>query len=140
MYSRHIDVSKKALDKCIQDTSMSTGLTLILALSYSSKWEITQAIKTIVKEQNSNLLDSITEDTISDHLLTRDFPDPDLLIRTGGEKRISNFLLWQVAYSEFYFTETLWPDFREESLYEAIVDYQSRERRFGKTSEQITNQ
>ena len=134
------DETKKALDKCIQDTSMSTGLTLILALSYSSKWEITQAIKSIVKEQNSNLLDSITEDTISDHLLTRDFPDPDLLIRTGGEKRISNFLLWQVAYSEFYFTETLWPDFREESLYEAIVDYQSRERRFGKTSEQITNQ
>ncbi|GAB6012297.1 isoprenyl transferase [Viscerimonas tarda] len=132
--------TKKALDQCIEDTSKSTGLTLILALSYSSRWEITQAVKDIVKEVNDNTLNNITESAVSARLATRDFPDPDLLIRTGGEKRISNFLLWQAAYAELYFTDTLWPDFREESLYEAIVDYQNRERRFGKTSEQIMNQ
>jgi len=126
-----------ALQNCIDETSVSSGLTLVLALSYSSKWEITEAIKKIAKDLNDNKLDSIDESTLDSYLTTKGIPDPDLLVRTGGELRISNFLLWQIAYSEFYFTDTLWPDFREESLYEAIVDYQQRERRFGKTSEQV---
>jgi undecaprenyl diphosphate synthase len=134
------DETRNALNQCIRDTAHSTGLTLILALSYSSKWEITQAVKSIAREYSAGALTDITEDTITNHLSTKDYPDPDLLIRTGGEKRISNFLLWQAAYAELYFTETLWPDFREESLYEAIVDYQGRERRYGKTSEQIAKQ
>lgn len=131
--------TRAALDGCIKETSVSTGLTLVLALSYSSRWEITQATKKIAAALNSGELTNIDESTVSDFLTTKDIPDPDLLIRTGGELRISNFLLWQAAYAEFHFTETLWPDFREESLYEAIVDYQSRERRFGKTSEQINS-
>lgn len=129
--------TRAALDGCIQDTSVSTGLTLVLALSYSSRWEITEATKKIAAAINSGELTQVDESTVSDFLTTKGIPDPDLLIRTGGEIRISNFLLWQAAYAEFHFTETLWPDFREESLYEAVVDYQSRERRFGKTSEQI---
>ncbi|MDR1808971.1 MAG: isoprenyl transferase [Prevotella sp.] len=132
--------TRDALYRCIEDTSVSTGLTLTLALSYSSKWEITQAVKSIVKEYGGKPTDDITEDVISAHLATRNTPDPDLLIRTGGEKRISNFLLWQAAYAELYFTDTLWPDFRDEALYEAIVDYQGRERRYGKTSEQVVGQ
>lgn len=132
--------TRDALFQCIQDTSVSTGLTLILALSYSSRWEITEAVRNISKKYDGKSTDSITEETVSSYLSTKDYPDPDLLIRTGGEKRISNFLLWQVAYAELYFTDTLWPDFRDESLYEAIVDYQKRERRFGKTSEQISKQ
>lgn len=132
--------TRKTLDQCIEDTSKSTGLTLILALSYSSRWEIAEAAKNIALQVKSGALsiDNITEDVISSHLTTKGIPDPDLLIRTGGEKRISNYLLWQAAYSEFYFTDTLWPDFREESLFEAILEYQTRERRFGKTSEQLT--
>ncbi|MDU1904326.1 MAG: isoprenyl transferase [Dysgonomonas sp.] len=126
-----------ALQSCIEETSVSTGLTLVLALSYSSKWEITEAIKKIAKDLNDNKLDSVDESTLDNYLTTKGIPDPDLLIRTGGELRISNFLLWQIAYSEFYFTDTLWPDFREESLCRAIIDYQQRERRFGKTSEQV---
>lgn len=137
------DVSKlpsttlDALNKCIEDTSVCTGLTLILALSYSSRWEITDAVKRIVSDAEANKLAGITEDTIANYLCTKEFPDPDLMIRTGGEKRISNFLLWQAAYSELYFTNVLWPDFRKEEFWEAIVDYQNRERRFGKTSEQL---
>lgn len=132
--------SRAALDKCMKDTSEATGLSLVLALSYSSRWEITDAVRKVAKALNEGKIATVDESTISDNLTTKNIPDPDLLIRTGGELRISNFLLWQAAYSELYFTDTLWPDFREESLYEAIVDYQSRERRFGKTSEQINNE
>lgn len=129
--------TRAALDVCIQDTSVCTGPTLVLALSYSARWELVEATKKIAAAINSGELTDVDESTVSDFLTTKGIPDPDLLIRTGGELRISNFLLWQAAYAEFYFTETLWPDFREESLYEAVVDYQCRERRFGKTSEQI---
>lgn len=131
--------TRAALDVCIQDTSICTGPTLVLALSYSARWELVEATKKIAAAINSGELTDVDESTVSDFLTTKGIPDPDLLIRTGGELRISNFLLWQAAYAEFYFTETLWPDFREESLYEAIADYQCRERRFGKTSEQINS-
>ena len=122
------------------NTAKNTRMTLVLALSYSSKWEIIDAVKQVAakvesKEMNVN---DITEDIFSKHLCTANIPDPELMIRTSGEHRISNFLLWQLAYSEFYFTEKLWPDFRKDDLYKAIIDYQNRERRFGKTSEQIT--
>jgi len=123
----------------IEKTSKNTGLNLTLALSYSSKWEITEAVKKIsTKVKNEELnIEQIDEKMVSEHLVTVGTPDPDLLIRTGGERRISNYLLWQLAYSELYFTDIFWPDFREEDLYAAIVDYQHRERRFGKTGEQI---
>jgi undecaprenyl diphosphate synthase len=123
----------------IEKTSRNTGLNLALALSYSSRWEITEAVKNIssaVKNGTLNI-EQINEKTISENLTTNGTPDPDLLIRTGGEQRISNYLLWQLAYTELYFTDTFWPEFREEDLYAAIVDYQQRERRFGKTKEQI---
>lgn len=129
--------TRAALDKCIEDTSVSTGLTLVLAISYSSRWEITNAVQQINRDINSGLLKTIEESTISDYLTTKGLPDPDLLIRTGGEYRISNFLLWQIAYAELYFSDALWPDFREDAFCEAILDYQNRERRFGKTSEQV---
>jgi len=127
------------LQKCIEDTSKNSGLKLVLALSYSSRWEITDAMRQLAIEIQAGSLapEDITEDMISQHLNTAEIPNPDLLIRTSGEVRISNFLLWQIAYSELYFTSVHWPDFREEQLYEAIVDYQHRERRFGKTSEQL---
>jgi undecaprenyl diphosphate synthase len=127
------------LKACIDKTKSNTGLILILALSYSSKWELTEAVKSISKEVKNGTLDidQIDEETVTNHLTTKGIPNPDLLIRTGGEYRISNYLLWQLAYAELYFTDTYWPDFREESLYEAILDYQRRERRFGKTSEQV---
>lgn len=128
------------LNESIETTSQNTGLTLVLALSYSSKWEIVNAIKKIaidVKNGNINP-DDITEQNIEQYLCTKNIPEPELMIRTSGEHRISNFLLWQLAYSEFYFTDKLWPDFRAEDLYDAIINYQSRERRFGKTSEQLT--
>jgi undecaprenyl diphosphate synthase len=129
----------KQLKKAIEKTSTNTGLTLNLALSYSSRWEIVNAVQNIAKKIESGLLRpaDITSDVFSQHLTTANIPDPELLIRTSGEYRISNFLLWQIAYAEFYFTETLWPDFRREDLYKAILDFQKRERRFGKTSEQI---
>lgn len=130
----------KTLDDCIKQTSKNTGTTVVLALSYSARWEITEAAKQIASEvANGTLtLDEITENKISACLTTNNIPDPDLLIRTGGEKRISNFLLWQISYAELYFTDIFWPEFREEELYDAILYYQQRERRFGKTSEQLT--
>lgn len=127
------------LNQCIEHTASNTGMCLTLALSYSSKWEITDAVKQIASEvKEGNLaIEDITDNTISTHLSTDYMPDPDLLIRTGGEIRLSNYLLWQCAYSELYFCETFWPDFREDEFCKAIYDYQQRERRFGKTSEQI---
>ena len=124
---------------CIEQTSTNTSLNLVLALSYSSRWEMIEATKRIAAEvQNGTMsIDDINEATISNHLTTNGIPDPDLLIRTSGELRISNFLLWQIAYSELYFTDKLWPEFTVDDLYEAIIDYQHRERRFGKTSEQL---
>jgi undecaprenyl diphosphate synthase len=129
------------LRACIAETSVNTGLTLVLALSYSSRWELTDAMRKIAQKVVAGEIsaDEITEQTVAQHLTTAAIPDPDLLIRTSGEVRISNFLLWQIAYSELYFTPTHWPDFREEEFYKAIVDYQHRERRFGKTSEQLAN-
>nr|WP_262710661.1 isoprenyl transferase [Echinicola rosea] len=131
--------SRAKLREAIEETSRNTGLTLILALSYSGRWEITNTVKDIAKKVADNKIDveEITEDMIANHLLTKDYPDPELLIRTSGELRISNFLLWQLAYTELYFTEVLWPDFRKEHLMEAVADYQRRERRFGKTGAQL---
>jgi undecaprenyl diphosphate synthase len=130
-----IDDLKSAIDK----TANNTRCTLTLALSYSAKWEITEAAKKLaqqVLDQKIKVSD-IKEEDFSAQLTTHNMPDPELMIRTSGENRISNFLLWQMAYTELYFTETLWPDFRQENLFEAIVDYQKRERRFGKISEQL---
>jgi len=127
------------LAEAIAKTSSNTGLNLILALSYSGRWDILQTIKQIVrKAANGEIVEKqINESLVVNHLSTSGIPDPELLIRTSGEYRISNFLLWQIAYSEFYFTPILWPDFRKENLFEAIANFQRRERRFGKTSEQI---
>lgn len=129
----------KTLQEAIELTSGNTGLNLIMALSYSSRWELVQAVKHIAMDVQKNLLDpaSITQETFQKYLTTRSFPDPELMIRTSGEYRISNFLLYQLAYTELFFTETRWPDFRKENLYEAILDFQRRERRFGKTSSQL---
>lgn len=123
----------------IEQTSKNTRLTLVLALSYSSKWEIIDAVKQISEKVKKNeiSIEEIDEKTIASSLCTNGIPDPELLIRTSGEQRISNFLLWQIAYSELYFTEKLWPDFHKEDFFDALLDYQNRERRFGKTSEQI---
>lgn len=133
--------TQKALDFCLNETSKCTGTTVVLALSYSSRWEITEAIKKIsAGVKAGKILNSdITEELLNEYLSTKSIPDPDILIRTGGEFRISNFLLWQIAYSELYFTDVLWPDFGEEAFYKAILDYQNRERRYGKTSEQISS-
>lgn len=130
---------QKELQEAIQATAQNTGLNLILALSYSGRWEITTAIQSIAKEvKNGNIQpDEIREDLISDFLQTAGIPDPELMIRTSGEMRISNFLLWQLAYSELHITDILWPDFRKDNLWQALIDYQNRERRFGKISEQV---
>lgn len=127
------------LNRCIERTSVNTGMCLTLALSYSSKWEITEAVRQIASRVSAGDLkaDEITDQTVDGFLATHYMSDPDLLIRTGGEVRLSNFLLWQCAYSELYFCDTFWPDFKAEELCKAICDYQRRERRFGKTSEQI---
>jgi undecaprenyl diphosphate synthase len=131
---------RERLFETINLTSGSTGLTLIIALSYSSRWEITMAARRISNDCRNGILnpDSITEVDFEKYLNTSGTPDPELMIRTSGELRISNFLLWQVAYAEFYFTETLWPDFGKDDFYNAIIDFQKRERRFGKTSEQVS--
>jgi undecaprenyl diphosphate synthase len=127
------------LNEACEETKNNTGLNLIMALSYSSRWEIVNAVKNIGQEIKDGKIEpaQITDQVFKQHLCTANFPDPELMIRTSGEYRISNFLLYQLAYSELYFTETLWPDFRKENLYEALLDYQNRERRFGKTSEQL---
>lgn len=126
--------ASEKLQRCIAKTSQNTGLSLVLALSYSSRWEITNALKMICGEvmAGNYSTDEINEELISNHMTTKSIPDPDLLIRTSGEKRISNFLLWQLAYTELYFTKIHWPAFRKENLYEAIYEFQQRERRFGK--------
>lgn len=139
---------KSRLPQAVQDvcnymeerTKNHTKTCMVLALSYSSKWEITNAVQKIAQEVKEGTLaaDAINEETISQHLATNFMPDPELMIRTGGEERLSNYLLWQCAYSEFYFTDIYWPDFKEEDFHKAIVDYQSRQRRFGKTGEQVT--
>ena len=133
---------QKRLGECIDRTSANTGMTMVVALSYSSRWEITRAARMIAEEAKNGTLtiENITESTIDSKLTTNFMPDPDLLIRTGGELRISNYLLWQCAYSEFYFTDQFWPDFNEESLREAIADYQQRQRRYGKTGEQVSDE
>jgi len=129
----------QTLMECIEETSGNTGTTVVLALSYSSRWEIVNAIRQAVGEASKGKLkaEDVDDAWVSQHLTTNHLPDPDLLIRTGGEQRLSNFLLWQLSYAEFYFTPTYWPDFREEEFYDAILYYQQRERRFGKTSEQL---
>ena len=127
------------LKKCIEHTSRNTGMSLVLALSYSSKWELTEAVRQIAADVNDGKLklSDIDSNTIQQHLATKGIPDVDLLIRTGGEQRLSNYLLWQCAYAELYFCDTYWPDFKEQELRKAIADYQNRERRYGKTSEQL---
>lgn len=131
--------ARKEMRDAIEETSPNTGLNLILALSYSSRWELVTAVKTIAQEVKDGKLqpEAITQETFNQYLNTKDFPDPELMIRTGGEYRISNFLLYQLAYAELYFTDARWPDFRKENLIAAILDYQARERRFGKISAQI---
>ncbi len=133
-----VEVQRK-LQETIDHTAGNTAMTMVVALSYSSRWEITKAMKDIAKKALDGQLsvDDITEDTVSQSLTTASIPDPDLLIRTGGELRISNYLLWQIAYSELYFCDTFWPDFNEADLHKAIADYQHRQRRFGKTGKQV---
>ena len=133
------EVVQKKLQETIDHTADNKAMTMVIALSYSSRWEITKAVKeisTLVAEGKAKA-DDINEDFISKHLVTSFMPDPDLLIRTGGELRLSNYLLWQIAYSELYFCDTYWPDFAEADLHKAIASYQSRQRRFGKTEEQV---
>lgn len=130
---------QQRLDACVANTARNTGMCLVLALSYSARWELTEATRQIARLVQKGELspEQIDSDLLSRHLTTHFMPDPDLLIRTGGELRLSNYLLWQCAYSELYFCDTFWPDFREAEFRKAITDYQRRERRFGKTSEQV---
>lgn len=132
--------SRNKLMECIETTAGNTAMTLILALSYSSRWEVAQALRTLCTDARDGRLQpaDITEETLRSYLVTKDYPDPDLLIRTGGELRISNFLLWQMAYTELYFSDQLWPDFRHEDFYNAVYDFQNRQRRFGKTGDQVS--
>ncbi|MCX4277207.1 MULTISPECIES: isoprenyl transferase [Muribaculum] len=141
-FGRMPDFARRRLSKCMDDTAHCTGLTLVLALSYSSRWEITEAVRNIAAKVQAGSLDpdDITDDTISRNLSTADMPDPDLLIRTGGDFRVSNFLLWQIAYSEIYVTSTYWPDFTKDDFLDALEQFQSRERRFGLTSDQVQQQ
>lgn len=131
--------AQKELNESLEITSRNTGLNLIMALSYSSRWELLQAVKYIAADVKAGKIDpdTISQDTLQKYLTTSNFPDPELMIRTSGEYRISNFLLYQLAYAELYFTNVRWPDFRKENLYEAILDFQRRERRFGKTGDQL---
>jgi len=131
--------ARKELLEALDETKNNTGLNLVMALSYSSRWELVNAVKQMGMDVKAGKLDpeKVTQDTLQQYLCTSEFPDPELMIRTSGEYRISNFLLYQLAYAELYFTSTRWPDFRKENLYEAIVDFQGRERRFGKTSAQV---
>jgi len=134
--------AQNELKESLEITAGNKGLNLIMALSYSSRWEIVQAVKGIAKDVKEGILlpEAITQDTFQKYLCTGTFPDPELVVRTSGEYRISNFLLYQLAYAELYFTDVRWPDFRKENLYEAILDFQKRERRFGKISEQLSSE
>ena len=138
--SRLSKVTLSNLSEAEKMTEGNTGLTMILAISYSSRWEIVEATKRIAAEVKTGALnvEAINEQIFSNHLATAGIPDPDLLVRTSGELRISNFLMWQLSYSELYFTPVSWPEFKKEQFFEAIIDYQKRERRFGKTSEQLS--
>ena len=131
--------SRQSMQQCINATASNTGTTLVLALSYSARWEMAEALKKVVADAAAGRLkaEDVNEETMRNYLVTRDIPDPDLLIRTGGEQRISNFLLWQLAYTEFCFMDLLWPDFRQGDFYQAVFDYQHRQRRFGKTGQQV---
>ena len=133
---------QRKLQETIEHTAKNTAMTMVIALSYSSRWEITKAVKNIASlvAEGKMKADDITEDTVTQNLTTNFMPDPDLLIRTGGELRISNYLLWQIAYSELYFCDTYWPDFREPDLHKAILSYQNRQRRFGKTEAQVEDE
>ena len=135
------DYARKELSEALELTKNNKGLNLVMALSYSGRWELLNAVKNIAWEVKKGTLniEEIDQDTLQRYLCTSDFPDPELMIRTSGEYRISNFLLYQLAYAELYFTNVRWPDFRKHNLYEALIDYQNRERRFGKTSEQLTS-
>jgi undecaprenyl diphosphate synthase len=134
------EYARKELNEALEITSKNSGLNLIMALSYSGRWELLNAVKNIAWEVKHNRLnvEDIDQDTLQQYLCTSEFPDPELMIRTSGEFRISNFLLYQLAYAELYFTNVRWPDFRKENLYEALLDFQNRERRFGKTGEQVS--
>lgn len=133
------EYARRELNESLEITGKNTGLNLIMALSYSSRWELLQAVIKIAQDVEAGSIkpEKITQDTLEQYLCTSQFPDPELMIRTSGEYRISNFLLYQLAYAELYFTNVRWPDFRKENLYEAILDFQKRERRFGKTSDQL---
>jgi di-trans,poly-cis-decaprenylcistransferase len=130
---------QQKLQETMEHTAGNTAMTMVVALSYSSRWEITQAAKAIAADVKAGKLnvEDVTEELLSKHLVTNFMPDPELLIRTGGELRISNYLLWQIAYAELYFCDTYWPDFNEEDLHKAIASYQARQRRFGKTGGQV---
>jgi undecaprenyl diphosphate synthase len=132
--------ARQALQEALEETSSNTGLNLVMALSYSSRWELVNAVKNIAIDVKAGVLqpENVSQETLQNYLTTSGFPDPELMIRTSGEYRISNFLLYQLAYAELYFTNTRWPDFRKDNLYEAIIDFQGRERRFGKTGEQLS--
>ena len=133
------EASRNSVLECVRTTAANTGTTLVLALSYSARWETAEALRHIINDAKAGRLnaDEVDDETLRRYLVTKDMPDPDLLIRTGGELRVSNFLLWQMAYTEFYFTDILWPDFRQGDLFEAVYDYQQRQRRYGKTGEQV---
>lgn len=138
-WDRLSEKTRTNMQDAMKLTENNTGLKLVLAISYSSRWEIINAVKNIAKDTQSGVINppDINEELFSNYLTTKGIPDPDLLIRTSGEYRISNFLMWQLSYSELYFTHLCWPDFKKEEFFEAIIDYQKRERRFGKTSEQL---
>lgn len=131
--------SRNRMLDCVRATAGNTALTLVIALSYSSRWEVAEALRSICRDAAAGAIkaEDVNEETLRKYLVTKDYPDPDLLIRTGGELRISNFLLWQMAYTELYFSDQLWPDFRQEDFFDAVYDYQNRQRRFGKTGEQV---